>query len=61
LTRRTPRLRLSRFGFNRDSTLASARVVFWCGVRCAHGATALLARRAGHRWRVWHYVAHWVS
>jgi hypothetical protein len=56
-----PHLSLSMPGFNADSTLAAIEVSYWCGELCAHGATLLLARRPGYRWRVWQYHVHWVS
>jgi hypothetical protein len=56
-----PRLRLSRPGFNADSTMAAVHVTFWCGGRCGHGTTLLLARRPGHEWRIWYSASHWIS
>ena len=55
------RLWLSRPGFNRDSTIAVVRSTYWCGMRCAHGITRVLARRPGYQWRVWMSWLHWVS
>jgi len=55
------RLWLSRPGFNRDSTIAAIRTTYWCGIRCAHGATLVLARRPGYRWQVWKTWLHWIS
>lgn len=59
--RSIPRLWLSRAGFNADSTVAAISLEWWCGGRCGHGATLLLARRPGFRWAIWHYHVHWVS
>jgi hypothetical protein len=56
-----PRLSVWRPGFNRDSTIAAVDVVFYCGGRCGHSATVLLARMPGRRWRVWHTSVRWVS
>ncbi len=63
LPRRTGRLqlRMSRPGFNADSTLAAIRVSYWCGWLCAAGQVWLLARRPGLRWRVWYVRTDWVS
>ncbi len=57
----TPRLVLSRPGFNHDSTLAAIRVSVVCGMLCGNGATVFLARRPGFRWRIWLWETHWVS
>jgi hypothetical protein len=56
-----PRMRLSRPGFNADSTIAALRVDYWCGFLCGASQTLLLARRPGLRWRVWYAMLHWVS
>jgi len=56
-----PRLQLSAPGFNADTTIAAIHLDYWCGLLCGHGATLLLARRPGFRWRVWNYEVHWVS
>src|SRR5688572_16372147 len=56
-----PRLWVWRAGFNADSTIAAIDVEFWCGMRCAHGSTYLLARRPGHRWHIWYEALHWYS
>jgi hypothetical protein len=56
-----PRIRLSRPGFNGDSTIAALRMDVWCGPLCGDGATLLLARRPGKQWRIWHAFGHWVS
>jgi len=55
------RLWLSRPGFNADSTIAALQFEYWCGFRCGHGATLLLARRPGYQWRVWDYRTGWRS
>ena len=55
------RLRLSRPGFNKDSTIAAVRADFYCGFLCGEGVTLLLARRPGYRWRVWQASRRWVS
>jgi hypothetical protein len=55
------RIRLSHAGFNGDSTIAALRIDVWCGPLCGDGATLLLARRPGKRWRVWHAFGHWIS
>ena len=41
-------------GFNADSTIAAVDVGYYCGTRCGHRGTVLLARRPGFAWRVWH-------
>jgi hypothetical protein len=56
-----PRAKLSRPGFNRDSTIAAIRLDVSCGPSCGSGETLLLARKPGKRWRVWHSFLHWVS
>jgi hypothetical protein len=56
-----PRIRLSRPGFNGDSTIAALRMDMWCGPLCGSGETLLLARKPGNRWRVWHAFGHWRS
>jgi hypothetical protein len=56
-----PRAKLSRPGFNRDSTIAAIRLDVSCGPLCGSGETLLLARKPGKRWRVWHSFLHWVS
>jgi hypothetical protein len=56
-----PTVKLSRPGFNRDSTVAAIRVDVWCGPLCGSGETFLLARKPGKRWRVWHSFGHWIS
>jgi hypothetical protein len=56
-----PRVRLSRPGFNADSTIAAVRLDYWCGPLCGSGRTLLLARRPGLRWRVWYALGHWIS
>ena len=52
---------LSRPGFNADSTIAAVYLGLWCGLRCGHGSTLLLARRPGARWQIWYSFQHWVS
>jgi hypothetical protein len=49
-----PALSIRRPGFNRDTTIAAVSIGYWCGVRCGHITTVLLARRPGHQWRRWH-------
>jgi hypothetical protein len=56
-----PSLILSRPGYDQQRTIATIRISFWCGPLCAHGATLILARRPGHRWRVWGSRLHWIS
>jgi hypothetical protein len=56
-----PRLRLYRPGFNGDSTIAAVRYDYWCGPMCGAGETLLLARKPGHRWRIWYAFTHWIS
>jgi hypothetical protein len=56
-----PRVKLSRPGFNRDSTIAALRIDVWCGPLCGHGSTLLLARRPGKQWQVWDAIGHWIS
>jgi hypothetical protein len=58
---RRPRIWLSAPGFNADSTIAAVRVAFRCGPLCGHGATVVLARRPGYRWRIWYHRIHWIS
>ena len=55
------RLWISRPGFNPDSTIATIRTEYWCGMLCAHGVTLVLARRPGYQWRIWQSWLHWVS
>jgi hypothetical protein len=55
------RLWLSRPGFNSDSTIATIRTRYWCGGRCGHEMTFMLARRPGYQWRIWTSRLHWVS
>ena len=56
-----PRIKLSRPGFNGDSTIAAIRMDMWCGTLCGHGATLLLARRPGKQWQIWDAIGHWIS
>ena len=56
-----PTVKLSRPGFNRDSTIAAVRGEVACGRQCGYGETLLLARRPGKRWRVWYSFLHWVA
>jgi hypothetical protein len=56
-----PRVKLSRPGFNGDSTVAAVRLDVWCGPLCGSGETLLLARKPGKRWRVWHRFVHVIS
>ncbi|HEX6615402.1 MAG TPA: hypothetical protein VF046_03785 [Gemmatimonadales bacterium] len=61
---RTPvvrKLRLTRPGFNADSTVGAIDVDFWCGLACGAGETLLLARRPGRRWRIWYRQVRWIS
>ena len=58
---RRAHIRLSAPGFNADSTMAAVRVDYWCGPLCGHGATVVLARRPGYRWRIWYHRIHWIS
>jgi hypothetical protein len=53
-----PVIRLSRPGFNLDSTIAAVRMDLWCGPICGADETVLLARRPGKRWRIWHSFLH---
>jgi hypothetical protein len=56
-----PRIRLTRPGFNGDSTIAAIRMDVWCGFMCGSGQTFLLARKPGKRWRIWHAFMHWIA
>jgi hypothetical protein len=54
-------VRLSRPGFNHDSTIAVVAVQVFCGILCGNGSVLLLARRPGQRWHVWYRALQWVS
>jgi hypothetical protein len=56
-----PRVKLSRPGFNGDSTIAAIRMDMSCGPLCGSDETLLLARRPGKRWRVWASSVHSIS
>ena len=57
----TPRVRLWQPGFNRDRTIATIDVQYWCGPLCGAGETLFLARRPGLAWRIFGGHVHWVS
>lgn len=59
--RPTPRVTVWAPGFNRDSTIAAVNISVWCGMRCGRGETLYLARRPGHRWRIWDGRLQWIS
>jgi hypothetical protein len=54
-------MRVSRIGFNGDSTFAAIYDTYYCGMLCAGASVSLYARRPGRRWTLWSTELLWIS
>ena len=54
-------LKVSRIGFNPDSTYAAVYHEYYCGPLCAGASVSLFARRPGRRWTFWDGEMLWIS